>query len=601
PEFQAVYDNRKDTEHVLSGLALAYRTLGEKSNRKGDIAAGQKYLMQAQMNYQDALGMYQIDLATRKHMGGDLAQVLQEFAQFYKEQGKPEEADKTYLEALEIQGENLQGQRVDVDAFNSQVDNIVEFYRSQHDEAGLESLYQRVVDIKRKAFGDFDPEVFNSLSDLTRFYRDENEYDKAAPLYQKAIDMVQEAMNRAPDLKYDPNMIRILAENENNLGDTYRLRGDNPRAEEYYLSAVKREGAWERGKLADLYANLGDVQAKQDKNKEALASYEQASQRYSEEPNSNEKGVANSLNAMGEIYLKRGDFGKAEANFNKVNESINEGSAQAEKDEWARALINLAGIKYMLATKNPAEAQKYVTEAEELNSRALIISPTSRELSHRILETPLNALSGMGFDKGNSYGGELPYEQVLTLREAKIKAGDMTQAQSVEDIIRGLERIYLAHDNNEKLSALYKRALDLRIKIYNGTDNPTVYETYNALGKLHFQLKHYREAEANYRTALEIVERALGKDDPDRVVQSLINLAVVYIEQHQYTDAEPLYQHAKLNLEKAKRDASYEMVQVLEGYADVLQNTSRAQSAAALREAAQKIRTKRGAAEKKDL
>jgi tetratricopeptide (TPR) repeat protein/energy-coupling factor transporter ATP-binding protein EcfA2 len=600
PEFQAVYENRKDTEHVLSGLSLAYRTMGEKSNRKGDVAAGQKYLMQSQMSYQDALNMFETDLATMRHRAGDLIPVLQEFAQFYKEQGKAEEAEKTYLEVLEMQGEKSKSQPFDSDAFNTQVDNLVEFYRSQHNEAALESLYKRVVDIKRGALGDFDPEVFDSVSDLARFYRDEEEHEKAEPLYLKALELVQESINRTPDLKYDPNIVRILAESENDLGDLYRKQENNPKAEDYYTRALQHEGALETIKLADLYANLGDVQRKQGKNTDALASYNQALQKYSG-PLSNDRGIADSLNAMGEIYQKRGDLQKAEESFTKVTDSINANGSQAEKDELARALINLAGLKYMLATKNPPEAQKYVGEAEELSSRALAISPDAQDMSRRILEAPLNALSGMGFAKDNPYGGELPYEQVLTLKEAKIKEGDLTQAQSAEDVVRGLERIYRAQGNDEKLVALYKRALALRIKENKDTtDNPDVYGTYNNLAGAYLSMKDYKNAEETYQKALGIVERVFGKEDGLLVVNSLINLANVYRQQRKYAEAEPLYQRAKLNLEKAKHDETPEMVQVLEGYADVLQNTNRAKEAETLKEAAQKIRSKIEAGEKKN-
>ena len=606
PEFTAA-NNNKDAQHVMSGLARAYRAMADKNERRGLKDEAQKNHADSRANYQSALALLKSDLEeAEKNPGEDktnLIEVHEKLAQFHEEQDEPGVAETHYLAALELQEQVLRSGRSYSASFDDEVDKLAEFYRSRNNPdspAKLEALYKRALTTKEQVVGATDKWVYDSLKDLARFYREQGNNEAAEPLYRKAVEIVQTVMKEAPEAyKGSPEMVQFLVEGQRDLGDLYKDQGNNAKAEQSYTQALTfhtaTPGEQEMAVKADIQAKLADVLRKQGKNEEALKNYIEAIKIFKQNLESNALNLASSFNAVGEIYRDQPNpnYQKASESFLNVQGVVNVYSdQQAEKDELARSLINLASISYTRPGQNSLQAQGDVKYADDLINRARLISPNAQAMESNILQKHLEDL-GKGFTHGGTTGNESTYEEVLKLKEDKINAGDLAQVESAEVVIHGLEAVYRAQGNYEKLVALYKRALDIRIKEHNDANTPDVYKTYNDIGELYLYLKDYKSAEESYQNALDIVERVFGKDQGSAlVVTSLINLADVYRAQGKYAQAEPLYKQAMLNLENGKRKDTLEMADILERYAEVLQNTNRATEAGKLKEDAKAIRSK---------
>ena len=70
------------------------------------------------------------------------------------------------------------------------LDNIAHFYMlSDSDSSKIESLYQRVLKIRKKILGEEHPDTIKSYNNLATYYLFEDEYEEAKELYQKVLEM----------------------------------------------------------------------------------------------------------------------------------------------------------------------------------------------------------------------------------------------------------------------------------------------------------------------------------------------------------------------------------------------------------------------------
>jgi tetratricopeptide (TPR) repeat protein/energy-coupling factor transporter ATP-binding protein EcfA2 len=610
PKFEAA-NNSEDLEHVMSELARAFRALEDKHKRRGEKDEEQQYHIGFLQMHDKALDLFNGDLEEAKKAKDPLGIIYahERLAQFYVEHGEPNDAEPHYLEALKAQEQLIEMNRKDPEPYNYQVDKLAEYYRSQNKFEKLVAFYNQVLEAKKRIFGETNKEVYDSLRDLAKVYHDQGKNQEAESRYREAMRLAQ---GNGADIQSDQE-IRLLVQSNNDLGDLYQDQGANDQAETYYKQALKfgsgMRTAQDQMIMAEIQARLADVLRKQSKNDEALTNYKEAIEIFKRDKESNALSLASSYNAVGEIYLEQTNPDsqqQAKDSFMNVQGVVNVYSdQQAEKDELARALINLASVNYARPEQNRTvvidppvggggdepSGDNRIKYADELVSRARLISPNAQAMESRILQRHLDDL-GKNFAQKGANEDESTYEEVLKQKEDKINAGDLAQVESAEVVIHGLEGLYRAQGNYEKLVALYKRALDIRIKEHNDASTPDVYKTYNDIGELYLYLKDYKNAEVTYQKALDIVERVFENDQSSAyVVASLLNLANVYSEQAKYAQAELLYKQAMLNLENGQRKNTVEMADILERYAEVLQNTKRATEANKLKEDAKTIRS----------
>jgi tetratricopeptide (TPR) repeat protein len=123
-----------------------------------------------------------------------LARLLNQTASYLQAQGRYDEAEPLYRQALELRRELLGERHPDV---ATSLNNLAGLYRAQgrYDEA--EPLYRQALELSRELLGERHPDVATSLNNLAYLYQSQGRYDEAEPLYRQALELSRELLGSA--------------------------------------------------------------------------------------------------------------------------------------------------------------------------------------------------------------------------------------------------------------------------------------------------------------------------------------------------------------------------------------------------------------------
>jgi tetratricopeptide (TPR) repeat protein len=244
--------------------------------------------------------------------------------------------------------------------------------------------------------------------------------------------------------------------------------------------------------------------------------------------------VATSLNNLAVLYVKLGEYAKAEPLCQRAL-AIDEKVFGSEHPDVATNLNNLAE----LYRKMGAYAQ-----AESLLQRALAIREKTLGPEHLEVATSLNSLAVLYTDRGEYAKAEPLYQRALAIEEEALGP----EHPEVATTLNNLAGLYDSLGEYKKAEPLYQQALAIREKAL-GSEHLEVATSLNNLAGLYDSLGEYKKAEPLYQQALAIREKALGPEHPD-VATSLNNLAEFYRSRGEYVKAEPLHLQALAIREK---------------------------------------------------
>ncbi|QJX00764.1 CHAT domain-containing tetratricopeptide repeat protein [Frigoriglobus tundricola] len=108
--------------------------------------------------------------------------------------------------------------------------------------------------------------------------------------------------------------------------------------------------------------------------------------------------------------------------------------------------------------------------------------------------------------------------------------------------LSNLALTYYAHEKYEAAEPLFKDALEMRKRLFQG-DHPSVADSLNDLAGMYNAQRRYGAAEPLFKAALDM-RRRLFRGDHAGVANSLNNLAALYNAQKKYGAAEPLFKEA---------------------------------------------------------
>jgi tetratricopeptide (TPR) repeat protein len=121
----------------------------------------------------------------------DLAWLLNNLAEVYREQGKYAEAEPLYRRALEIREQTHEGGHASVASILS---NLGQLYTSQGRYSDAERLHRRALEIRQNSLNAEAPNVALSLFDLAELYRVQAKYGDAEPLFAHARKIFEAAV-----------------------------------------------------------------------------------------------------------------------------------------------------------------------------------------------------------------------------------------------------------------------------------------------------------------------------------------------------------------------------------------------------------------------
>jgi tetratricopeptide (TPR) repeat protein len=116
----------------------------------------------------------------------------------------------------------------------SSINNLALLYKSQGRYEEAEPLYQQALVLRQELLGDHHPNVAESLSNLAGLYLSQGKYEEAEPLYKQPISLMQELLgDRHPD----------VAQSLNNLAELYYWQGRYAEVESLFIQALQIDEA----------------------------------------------------------------------------------------------------------------------------------------------------------------------------------------------------------------------------------------------------------------------------------------------------------------------------------------------------------------------
>jgi tetratricopeptide (TPR) repeat protein len=343
-----------------------------------------------------------------------------------------------------------------------------------------EPLLKQALEITRKIYGEYHPQVATSLNDLAELYRKEGRYDEAEPLYKQALEITRKIYGENhPD----------VATSLNNLAGLYNEEGRYDEAEPLLKQSF------------EIFRKIHGE---------------------------NHPDVATSLNNLAGLYNEEGRYDEAEPLYKQALEIRRKIYGEYHPDV-ATSLNNLAGLYN--------EEGRY-DEAEPLHKQALEIRRKIYGEYHPDVATSLNNLAELYNEEGRYDEAEPLYKQALEIFRKIYGKNHPDVATSLNN----LAGLYLKEGRYDKAEPLLKQSFEIFRKIY-GKNHPDVATSLNNLAVLYDEKGRYDKAEPLYKQALEIFRKIYGENHPD-VATSLNNLAGLYLKEGRYDEAEPLHKQA---------------------------------------------------------
>ena len=157
----------------------------------------------------------------------NVASFLNNLADLYCSQGRYEEADPLYLQALELRRRLLGNNHPDV-AYSLR--SLADLYNSQGRYEEAEPFYLKALELFKRLLGENHPDVATSLNNLASLYDSQGRYEKAEPLNLKALELFKRLLGENhPD----------VATSLNNLAALYESQGRYAEAEPLYAKALQ--------------------------------------------------------------------------------------------------------------------------------------------------------------------------------------------------------------------------------------------------------------------------------------------------------------------------------------------------------------------------
>lgn len=221
---QCKYDTAEKVLQQAYGLfqthGFAKASFGLLLNRIGMLRYWQGKYEEAEQSYKEALSIQARTLGTDHP---DYAWTLNNLAIVYRSRGRYTEAEQLYLRAKEIRARTV---GVDHPDYAITLNNLSVLYRAQGRYKEAEKTDLEVKEIRARVLGTDHPDYAATLDNPANVYYDQGRYAEAEQLYSEARAI------RARTLGTDhPDYINTL----NNLANIHYARGQYAEAEKLYV------------------------------------------------------------------------------------------------------------------------------------------------------------------------------------------------------------------------------------------------------------------------------------------------------------------------------------------------------------------------------
>jgi tetratricopeptide (TPR) repeat protein len=335
---------------------------------------------------------------------------------------------------------------------------------------------------REQALGPTNPELVQSLNDLSYLLQAAGDYAAARPLSERALRIQERALG--------PTHLAVVA-GLNNLANLLRRMGDYAGARPLY--------------------------------ERALRIYEQAL-------GTNHPTLARSLHNLAALLETMGDPAAARPLYERALR-IQEQALGPTHPDVAVSLNNFANLLRTMGD---------YAGARPLYERALRIYEQALGPTHPAVAEILISFASL-LQTTRDYAGARPlYERALRIQEQALGPTHPDVAMSLDNLANLLQ----STGDSAGARPLHERSLRIREQAL-GPTHPDVAQSLTGLANLLRTTGDYAGARPLYERALRIREQALGPTHPD-VAASLNNFASLLQTTEDYAGARPLYERARL-------------------------------------------------------
>ena len=139
----------------------------------------------------------------------DVVLILNDLAFLYSSQGRYEEAEPLYKQALSLYQQVFSGKHHPIIA--TIINNLAALYELQGRYEEAEPLCRQALLLCQELLGERHPDVANSINNLAGLYDSQGRYEEAEPLYVKALEILEISLGKEhPNTKICRNSLQSL-------------------------------------------------------------------------------------------------------------------------------------------------------------------------------------------------------------------------------------------------------------------------------------------------------------------------------------------------------------------------------------------------------
>ncbi|MFW9867633.1 MAG: tetratricopeptide repeat protein [Candidatus Thorarchaeota archaeon] len=320
------------------------------------------------------------------------------------------------------------------------------------------------------------PDNIQKLFVTQRIYQDYERYDDAIRCINKIIEESESSGDK---------LAQSLALNY--LGNIYFKKGDYPKANMTFRTALEVSSMDGSPVLVEALTNLATVQLFQENYDVALIGFEESLRIY--EKNKNLQAIASCIKSIGDVYYKRENYEEA---IKKYKESLK--MYDEFGDLLSRAMVlNNMGIIYMNRNRY-SEALEQFEEALQINNQ-------------------LGSLSGKAIVLGNIgriHFYEKRYSEALKFYQEALMLNEKLRNYGAKaSILDYLGELYKDQGNFSKALGMCDEALMINIKLNDSVEKAS---TLILIGEIHSMSGYFVEARDNFKKALETYKQLENKE-----------------------------------------------------------------------------------------
>ncbi|PMD65959.1 FabD/lysophospholipase-like protein [Hyaloscypha bicolor E] len=259
----------------------------------------------------------------------------------YQEQGKLDEAEKTYQQALQGKEKALGAEHTST---LRTINNLGSLYKNQGKLDEAEKMYQRALQGNEKALGAEHTSTLDTVNNLGILYQEQGRLDEAETIYQQALQGREKALG----IEHTSTLSVV-----NNLGNLYQEQGKLDEAEKMYQRALqgkKKALGTEHTSTLRTVNNLGSLYQEQGRLDEAEEMYQRTLQGYKTALGTDVETYIPALHTiwgLASLFESRADLAKARIMYSKALE----GYEKAVGPDHPRSQ-NLRDILHALGAEN---------------------------------------------------------------------------------------------------------------------------------------------------------------------------------------------------------------------------------------------------------